>query len=984
MYDVIQQQICLKLCLIGFLGILINGVDCFVSIQLAERRISSVQHLTSTDHPHATNFDIFQLNEDKITKEKVLFKKKKTDYVFPYSKNQLMSIQSTSPAVLLKSGPGTGKTYTLASRVAYLIKTESCPPERMVILSFSNNDAFLLKTKALDLFEDIIPYSNYSSSLSRKQVSERLWSGTIHRFSINVIRACNKGRDHIRVLSSEEVPKRIDRCLHQLLDEDFHRSQGPNWNQNLRKARLTNRDALVEVGHSRSVLIHQIKLCVELWKECSIAPLPSFKSIDNRERSCLYPATEACETCMELASRLGINRKVADLAWNIFPILQDLHTKQKTADPADLATIAFNLLLACPQQLSKLRKKLRHVILDEYQDVSVAQHALIRLIIRGVVDESSLTNSESYSKTHLQVPPVLVTTEYTASSPYSLDFDVPSFFCAGDSQQSIYGFRGAAPKLSIDGFRKDFPQGVIAEIETNFRLPTTICSMVNSLVGKPPAKPGATFKRSPAGISRIHKTLGESLHRSPSNTETSSLADIISEKFTNDLTSSMHIQGLWDEREEAKYIASMIKRRSKERLKALSKAIKKTWLTSFNETTTPIEDPTMVAIIVRGANQMNLIREALDKAQIPYEGNRKKVLSSKLQSQNLHMRPVALITMHNAKGEEYDDIFLPGWTEGVFPHPSAVSSNRIDEERRLAFVALSRARHQVVVTHSYIRRVYHDGPNLHGKKVTTQVRASRFLHELVPNGVSKMNNHVDNNGIVGHTKNENQLPIITWDRSSGSKGSMAGSDLPAYFQKSYETPGAYVPSEHLKKEVLIIDRQLEMTEKNQQQRQDFQIKEKNQQQRHQFQITEKNQQQRQFQMSRKDEETYGKHRTIVPNKQKKLMQALIPTKLDGGESEQVFTHINNILQKKRGSAKEAKTLFLELLKTRFGFKRGRINLFSFEEEVKSMPSLNATAYGALVTSMGDATTRPRSRGTALQLGLFLAYSLQNIGNPTME
>ena len=56
---------------------------------------------------------------------------------------------------------------------------------------------------------------------------------------------------------------------------------------------------------------------------------------------------------------------------------------------------------------------------------------------------------------------------------------------------------------------------------------------------------------------------------------------------------------------------------------------------------------------------------------------------------------ITLMTMHAAKGLEYDYIFLAGWEEGVFPSQRSIEefgSKGLEEERRLAYVALTRAR----------------------------------------------------------------------------------------------------------------------------------------------------------------------------------------------------------------------------------------------------------------------------------------------------
>ena len=85
---------------------------------------------------------------------------------------------------------------------------------------------------------------------------------------------------------------------------------------------------------------------------------------------------------------------------------------------------------------------------------------------------------------------------------------------------------------------------------------------------------------------------------------------------------------------------------------------------------------------------------------------------------------VSLMTLHSAKGLEFDSVFLPGWEEGLFPSQRSINENGLaglEEERRLAYVGLTRARRRAYVSFAANRRI-------HGQWQAS-VR-SRFIDEL--------------------------------------------------------------------------------------------------------------------------------------------------------------------------------------------------------------------------------------------------------------
>ena len=92
---------------------------------------------------------------------------------------------------------------------------------------------------------------------------------------------------------------------------------------------------------------------------------------------------------------------------------------------------------------------------------------------------------------------------------------------------------------------------------------------------------------------------------------------------------------------------------------------------------------------------------------------------------------INMMTMHSAKGLEFDVVFLPGWEEGLFPHQKSIEEKGhkgLEEERRLAYVGITRAKKRVSISFS-MNRFYQ------GDWIDSM--ASRFIEELPEKNLEK-------------------------------------------------------------------------------------------------------------------------------------------------------------------------------------------------------------------------------------------------------
>ena len=124
-------------------------------------------------------------------------------------------------------------------------------------------------------------------------------------------------------------------------------------------------------------------------------------------------------------------------------------------------------------------------------------------------------------------------------------------------------------------------------------------------------------------------------------------------------------------------------------------------------------------------------------------------------------RKVTIMTIHAAKGLEFDTTFLVGWEEGVFPSQRALDEgglNSLEEERRLAYVAITRARRKCFILHAANRRIYGQW---------TSSIPSRFVGELPPENVDEESSMTGGASLWRANWSERADPFADVQRSTG-------------------------------------------------------------------------------------------------------------------------------------------------------------------------------------------------------------------------
>ncbi|MEP5938733.1 MAG: UvrD-helicase domain-containing protein [Erythrobacter sp.] len=148
---------------------------------------------------------------------------------------------------------------------------------------------------------------------------------------------------------------------------------------------------------------------------------------------------------------------------------------------------------------------------------------------------------------------------------------------------------------------------------------------------------------------------------------------------------------------------------------------------------------------------------------------------------------VTIMTMHGAKGLEFEHVFLPGWEEGVFPSQRSLDEGglaSLEEERRLAYVGITRARRHCTILHAANRRIYGQW---------TSSIPSRFIEELPDDHIDQESTMSGGASLWRANWSEQDDPFAHVSQARPERAQSRGPGWQRAIATGYETKQARIP-----------------------------------------------------------------------------------------------------------------------------------------------------------------------------------------------
>ncbi|ULG73827.1 DNA helicase PcrA [Macrococcus brunensis] len=652
------------------------------------------------------------------------------------NEEQRAAVKATEGPLLIMAGAGSGKTRVLTHRIAYLIQEKDVNPYNILAITFTNKAAKEMKERVQHLIGE---------------EAEAVWISTFHSMCVRILR-----RDSDRIG----------------IERNF---------------------TIIDPTDQRSVMKEVLKQ--ENIDPKRYEPRTLLAQISNLKNELKTPEDAEKEA----------NDFMAQIVARTYKRYQSILLKNQALDFDDLIMTTIELFERAPEALSYYQNKFQYIHVDEYQDTNRAQYLLVKML------------AEKFE----------------------------NICVVGDSDQSIYGWRGA-DIYNILSFEEDYQNARTIFLERNYRSTKNILHAANEVIRhNSERKPKALWTESDEGskikyfkaqserheaeyiISEVQnkqregyrlddmailyrtnaqsRVLEETLLKSnisytmvggtkfydrkeikdilsylrlvANSNEDISFARIINTPkrgvgpgALDKITAYAEMNGLsyFDALAEVDFIG-LPKKTTEALVKfydMMDGFMKQQEFLSITELTEQIMEKTGYMDMLKAdrtlesQSRLENLEEFLSVPQ-DYEKNTPieeqslvnfltdLSLVSDVDSADLEAG-ITLMTIHSAKGLEFKVVFIAGLEESIFPHSRSLSEeSEMEEERRLMYVAITRAEEHLHVTHA-------DSRTLFGRSQAN--RRSRFLDEIPEDLLEGKKTVIQKRGFARRTTNNKPAP----------------------------------------------------------------------------------------------------------------------------------------------------------------------------------------------------------------------------------
>ncbi len=632
---------------------------------------------------------------------------------------QKEAVTTTEGPVLVLSGAGTGKTRVLTTRLAYILASHKANPWECLVVTFTNRAAKEMKERVQNLIGDM---------------AASVWLGTFHSVCVKILRS------HAELVG-----------LHSnftILNEDDQK-------------RLIKQISEAEGIDDKKYPPQSVVECIQRWKD----------------------------------KGLTVDKIQTEYKSNVITFLYEKYQARlielNCVDFGDIILHALTILLSNPDVLQRYQTRFKYIMVDEYQDTNVSQYLLLRLLSQKYRNLCCVGDDDQsiYSWRGAEIENIL---------RFNKDFTDAKVIRLERNYRSSANILAAASALISHNQGRLGKTLKVAENSPALACDNAKIKVVSNYSGEEEARYVAgeieNLHRSGVNYSQMavlvrtafqtrefeEKFISESIPYQvvggPKFYERAEIRDAIAyfrivmqphddlalERIINKPARGVGAKSVekFHQTARAEHISlymAIEKMLAEGSISGKAKNSLNVLMGNFEEWRKSMQALTpddLASLILEDSGYLESLKNDKSPEAPGRIENLKELISvmsdhEKFPTLNDFMEHVSLVmdnddetdpnrislmTLHAAKGLEFDVVFLPGWEEGLFPHQRSLDeggSNSLEEERRLAYVAITRAKKQLYILTALNRRVYGQWQNN---------LPSRFINELPPQNIELINN----------------------------------------------------------------------------------------------------------------------------------------------------------------------------------------------------------------------------------------------------